>query len=53
MGAGDIQKYNAIKYAQDYAEDLVKQAYKTIDEIPVEDKTVFKEIASFMANRMS
>jgi len=47
------KKYNAIKYAQDYAEDLVKQAYKTIDEIPVEDKTVFKEIASFMANRMS
>ncbi|HHT9108301.1 MAG TPA: polyprenyl synthetase family protein [Candidatus Wunengus sp. YC63] len=47
------KKYNAIKYAQDYAEDLVKQAYKTIDEIPVEDKTVFKEIASFMAKRMS
>ncbi|HLE86951.1 MAG TPA: polyprenyl synthetase family protein, partial [Candidatus Brocadiaceae bacterium] len=47
------KKYNAIKYAQDYAEDLVKQAYKTIDEIPVKDKTVFKEIASFMANRMS
>jgi geranylgeranyl pyrophosphate synthase len=47
------KKYNAIKYAQDYAEDLVKQAYKTIDEIPVEDKTVFKEIAFFMAQRMS
>src|SRR3989337_220134 len=47
------KKYNAIKYAQDYAEDLVKQAYRTIDEIPVDDKTVFKEIASFMANRMS
>lgn len=47
------KKYNAIKYAQDYADDLVKQAYKTIDEIPVENKTIFKEIASFMANRMS
>ncbi len=47
------KKYNAIKYAQDYAEDLIKQAYKTIDEIPVEDKTVFREIASFMAQRMS
>src|SRR5574337_1267353 len=47
------KKYNAIKYAQDYAEDLVKQAYKTIEEIPVEDKTVFREIASFMAQRMS
>lgn len=46
-------KYDAIKYAQDFAEDLVKQAYKTIDEIPVEDKTVFREIASFMARRMS
>lgn len=47
------KKYHAIQYAQDYAEDLVKQAYKTIDEIPVENKTVFKEIASFMAQRMS
>src|SRR3989339_633064 len=47
------KKYNAIKYAQDYAEDLIKQSYNTIDEIPVENKTVFKEIASFMANRMS
>ncbi len=46
-------KYGAIQYAQEYAEDLVKQAYKTIDGIPVEDKTVFKEIASFMAQRMS
>jgi len=32
---------------------LIKQSYNTIDEIPVENKTVFKEIASFMANRMS
>ena len=47
------KKYDAIKYAQDSAEGLVKQAYKTIDDIPVEDKTVFKEIASFMAQRMS
>ncbi|OHB42407.1 MAG: hypothetical protein A3G70_00475 [Planctomycetes bacterium RIFCSPLOWO2_12_FULL_39_13] len=46
-------KYNAMKHAQYYAENLIKQAYKTIDEIPVEDKTVFKEIASFMAQRMS
>lgn len=46
-------KYNAMKYAQDYAETLVNQAYSTIDEIPVEDKTVFKEIATFMAQRMS
>ncbi len=47
------KKYGAIQYAQEYAENLVKQAYKTIDEIPVENKTVFKEIASFMAQRMS
>ena len=47
------KKYDALKYAQDYAEDLIKQAYKTIDEIPVDDKTVFKDIASFMAKRMS
>ncbi|MFO0794213.1 MAG: polyprenyl synthetase family protein [Candidatus Brocadiaceae bacterium] len=48
-----FKKYNAMKYAQDYADDLIQQAYKTIDHIPVEDKTVFKEIASFMAKRMS
>jgi len=47
------KKYNAIKYAQDYAENLVKQAYTIIDRIPVEDKTVFRDIASFMAQRMS
>ena len=48
-----FKKYNAMKYAQDYADDLIQQAYKTIDHIPVEDKTIFKEIASFMAKRMS
>lgn len=47
------KKYDVLKYAQDYAENLVKQAYKVIDEIPVENKTIFKEIASFMAQRMS
>lgn len=47
------KKYHAMAYAQDYADSLIKQAYKTIDEIPVENKTIFKEIASFMANRMS
>ncbi|HHT9136712.1 MAG TPA: polyprenyl synthetase family protein [Candidatus Wunengus sp. YC60] len=47
------KKYNVLKYAQDYAENLIKQAYNTIDEFPIEDKTVFKEIASFMAKRMS
>ncbi len=46
-------KYGAIQHAQKFADDLVKQAYKTIDEIPVENKTIFKEIASFMAQRMS
>jgi geranylgeranyl pyrophosphate synthase len=47
------RKYGAIQHAQDFAENLVQQAYKTIDEIPVENKTIFKEIASFMAQRMS
>ncbi len=47
------KKYDAIKYAQDYADNLIRQSYNTIDEIPVENKTIFKEIASFMANRMS
>lgn len=47
------RKYGAIQHAQDYAENLVRQAYKTIDEIPTGNKTIFKEIASFMAQRMS
>lgn len=46
-------KYGAIQHAQEFAEDLVRQAYKTIDEIPLENKAIFKEIASFMAQRMS
>lgn len=46
-------KYGAIKHAQKFADNLVEQAYKTIDEIPVENKMIFKEIASFMAQRMS
>ncbi|MGQ3683792.1 MAG: polyprenyl synthetase family protein [Candidatus Loosdrechtia sp.] len=47
------KKYHAIEYAQNYAQNLVQQAYEIIDEIPVENKAVFKEIASFMAQRMS
>lgn len=47
------KRHNALKYAQDYAENLIKQAYATIDGIPVENKTIFKDIASFMAQRMS
>lgn len=46
-------KYGAIQHAQKFADNLVGQAYKTIDEIPVENKMIFKEIASFMAQRMS
>lgn len=46
-------KYGAIQHAQKFADNLVEQAYKTIDEIPVENKMIFKEIASFMAQRMS
>jgi geranylgeranyl pyrophosphate synthase len=47
------KKYDAMNYAQEFAENLVRQAYEVIDRIPVDDKTVFKEIASFMARRMS
>lgn len=50
---GIYKKYNVLQHAQDYAEDLIKQAYATIDEFPIKDTTVFKEIASFMAKRIS
>ncbi len=44
-------KYDAISYSQKFADALVKQAFKIIEEIPVEDKTTFREIARFMAER--
>ncbi len=47
------KKYNAIDHAQKYAEDLIKQAYSIIDGIPINNKTVFKEIANFMTQRMT
>jgi geranylgeranyl pyrophosphate synthase len=54
VGVLDIyKKYRAIEYAQNYAQNLVQQAYKTIDEIPIVNKVAFKEIAAFMAQRMS
>jgi geranylgeranyl pyrophosphate synthase len=45
------EKYGAIAYAQDYADGLVERAFKTIEELPVEDKPLFREIAQFMAQR--
>ncbi|MCF6148280.1 MAG: polyprenyl synthetase family protein [Candidatus Kuenenia sp.] len=50
---GMYRQYDAMKYAQEYADNLVKEAYNTINDIPVDDKTIFKEIASFMAQRLS
>jgi geranylgeranyl pyrophosphate synthase len=47
------KKHSAIEHAQRYAEDLIKQANSVIDEIPINNKTVFKEIANFMAKRMT
>jgi len=47
------EEYNAMQYAQDYAENLVQQAYETIEEIPVDDKSIFRDIASFMAQRIT
>ncbi|MFQ5863463.1 MAG: polyprenyl synthetase family protein, partial [Candidatus Brocadiales bacterium] len=43
------KKYDAINYSQNYAEGLVERAFKTIEEIPVDDKATFREIAQFMA----
>jgi geranylgeranyl pyrophosphate synthase len=44
-------KYGVKEYAQNYAEDLIKEAYKTIEELPVDNKDIFREIANFMAQR--
>ncbi len=47
------KKYGAIDHAQKYADDLIQQTSQIIDEIPTNNKTVFKDIASFMAQRMT
>lgn len=44
-------KYGVKEYAQNYAEDLIKEAHKTIEDIPVDNKEIFREIANFMAQR--
>lgn len=45
------KKYDSLDYSQNYAEKLIKDAYKTIDKIEGNDTTVFKEIANFMVQR--
>ncbi|MGR3178946.1 MAG: polyprenyl synthetase family protein [Candidatus Anammoxibacter sp.] len=47
------KKYDALDYAQDYAEKLIKETYKTVDRIDTKDNTIFKEIADFMVQRSS
>ena len=44
-------KYDSLAYSQNYAEQLIKDAYKTIDKLEVKDNSVFKEIADFMVKR--
>jgi geranylgeranyl pyrophosphate synthase len=46
-------KHGAIEHAQEYADDLIKQTYDIIDEIPTDNKAVFRDIANFMAQRMT
>ncbi|MHC4269856.1 MAG: polyprenyl synthetase family protein [Planctomycetota bacterium] len=46
-------RYEAIDHAQKYADDLIKQTSQIIEEIPTNNKTVFKDIANFMAQRMT
>ncbi len=46
-------RYGAIEHAQKYADNLIEQTSQIIDEIPTNNKTVFKDIASFMAQRMT
>ncbi|MCP5004155.1 MAG: polyprenyl synthetase family protein [Planctomycetes bacterium] len=47
------RSYGAMERAQNHAEDLTKQAICVIDDIPVHNKVVFREIANFMIRRMS
>ncbi|MGR3221170.1 MAG: polyprenyl synthetase family protein [Candidatus Anammoxibacter sp.] len=47
------KKYEALDYAQNYAEKLIKEAYKTVDRIGTKDNTIFKEIADYMVQRSS
>ncbi|ODS31118.1 MAG: short chain isoprenyl diphosphate synthase [Candidatus Scalindua rubra] len=47
------KKYGVMDCAQKYADDLIKQTYNIIDDIPTNNKTVFKDIANFMTQRMS
>ncbi len=46
-------RYGAIDHAQKYADDLIKQTYNIIDDIPTNNKTVFRDIANFMIQRMT
>lgn len=45
------KKYDSLNYSQNYAEKLIKDAYKTIDGMEVKDNRVFKEIADYMVKR--
>ncbi len=47
------KKYGVMDCAQKYADDLIKQTYNIIDDIPTNNKTVFKDIANFMTQRMT
>ncbi len=46
-------KHGAIERAQKYADNLIKQTYDIIEEIPTDNKAVFRDIANFMAQRMT
>ncbi len=46
-------RYGAIDHAQKYADNLIEQTSQIIDEIPTNNKTVFKDIANFMSQRMT
>ena len=50
---GIFNRYGAIDHAQKYADDLIKQTSQIIDEIPTNNKTVFRDIANYMAQRMT
>lgn len=45
------ERLGSLDFARRTAEDLVEEAFQTIDRIPVANKTFFRRVARFMADR--
>jgi geranylgeranyl pyrophosphate synthase len=45
-------KYDVIKWCQNYANNLVKEAQQLLDEMPFERKEALKDIFRYMSERL-